>query len=122
MDKKIIELAKTALTYFEAMEKKVSGSAGPESRTIYVTRPETPSWVLDMCRRAHGGALPNDYIYEYVVDALSMEVKRAFREARILPERVKENIKIAESSGEEEPIALYVLTAQSNRLGFFKFS
>ena len=69
--KKIIRIASEALEHFESIEKSGEKDGG-KKRTVFVTRPDAPQWVVDMCYRAHEGSFPCDYVYEYIVETLNM--------------------------------------------------
>jgi hypothetical protein len=57
------DLAKTALTYFERSTRN-------NGDKIWVTKDNRPDWLYDLIHEAHGDMLPDDYKYEFVVDAL----------------------------------------------------
>lgn len=57
--------AEKALSFFHRIKR--------DRDEIWTTRDYKPQWVQDMCFEAHGGArgmLPDDYRYEFVVEAL----------------------------------------------------
>jgi len=58
------ELAAEASSCFETAKRTQSG------KTFYKTKDDTPQWVEDMIRDAHGDMLPDDHKYEFVVEAL----------------------------------------------------
>lgn len=39
---------------------------------FWSTKDNAPSWISDMNHKAHGDTLPNDYVYEFIVDALHL--------------------------------------------------
>ena len=57
------DYAKEALTYFERITRSNDSEA-------YTTKPETPEWLTDLIRTAHGDLMPDDWKYEFIHDAL----------------------------------------------------
>ena len=57
------ELAERALKHFTLNDKG-----------FQQVHPDAPEWVDDMCREAHGGMLPDNWKFEFVVDALRLLV------------------------------------------------
>lgn len=39
-------------------------------RILWRTQDDTPEWVTELCHTAHGDMLPDDWRYEFIVDAL----------------------------------------------------
>lgn len=60
-----MDIAKEARDYFEQAKRDNGDSYWRIMRGA-------PEWIQDMAREAHGDMLPDDYRYEYIVDALDM--------------------------------------------------
>jgi hypothetical protein len=58
----VTEIAEKARSFFTLQTRK-DGSK-------FWSAPDKPEWVQSMCRDAHNGMFPDDYKYEYIVDAL----------------------------------------------------
>ena len=61
------ETAKEALQYFTRDTRN-------DKTEFWATTNDAPGWVKDLCYAAHkvDDVLPNDFIYEYIVDALDL--------------------------------------------------
>lgn len=60
---KIVKLARIALDTF------VQGNRNDGSKYYYGS-PSAPQWVTDMVREAHNDMLPDNYKYDFIVEAL----------------------------------------------------
>lgn len=73
---KMVALAKEARSGFERGTRSISGYSdpvdGPLRRPIWLRKDDTPDWVRDLCWESHnaGEMLPDDWKYEWIVDAL----------------------------------------------------
>lgn len=65
--KTIKELAVEVLAKFVRMER----TGGKGFWSIQGDIRGSDEWIVEMCRNAHNGMLPDDYKYEFVYDALS---------------------------------------------------
>ncbi len=57
---KLSTLAQSALIQFVKQDDR------------YVTRNNCPQWIVDLCFAARDGMFPDDYKYEYIIDALEL--------------------------------------------------
>lgn len=64
----VMAKAQEALQYFEV--RSPHPEKGVDRKVVL--RIETPPWVVDLCREAHEGMLPNDVIFEMIYDQLQV--------------------------------------------------
>jgi hypothetical protein len=67
----IVELAEHARKYF-VQDRRLPQKPGEEGNLFYKTKDRHPKWIHDLVFRIHdeGQWFPDDYKYEYLVDAL----------------------------------------------------
>ena len=65
MDKKLIDKAQEM---YDMMEQRKRDNGD----TFYALKDNAPQWMSNVAMEAHGERFPDDYIYEFIVDALAM--------------------------------------------------
>lgn len=60
---RLLKAAQFAREFF-TKDKRLSGES------YWHTTDKAPQWVKDLCQEAHGGMLPDDYRYLYIVESL----------------------------------------------------
>jgi len=65
--KTIQEKATEALTWFTTGER-ISTDTG---RAIVIPKDDKPEWITELCHKAHGDFMPDDWRYEMIHDALT---------------------------------------------------
>jgi len=66
-EKTIQEKATEALTWFTTGER-ISTDTG---RAIVIPKDDKPEWIAELCHKAHGDFMPDDWRYEMIHDALT---------------------------------------------------
>ncbi len=79
------ELAARYVDQFEPLERT-------ENFSTYKRKDDADPKLQELCRVAHGDMMPDDYVYNYIVDALSLIADSSINELKDLDIEIESNI------------------------------